>query len=93
MSTSRNKKIVYAIFADIFMTPKFFDSIGMHSTQIFYNHFHLKLNLEKLLICKWKILYPIINSMFIAKNKEMLNSLSEKFKNLCGHLNNDVSIW
>ena len=75
------------------MTPNFFDSIGMHGTRIFYNHFHFKLNLEKLLIYKWKILYLIINSMFIAKNKEILNDLFEKFKKLCGHLNNDVSIW
>ena len=41
----------------------------MHSTQIFYDHFRLKVNLEKLLIREWNVLYPIINSMFIAENE------------------------
>ena len=52
----------------------------------------MKLNLEKSLICKWNVLHPIINSMFITKNEEILNSLFEKAKYLCGHLNNYVSI-
>ena len=32
MSTSRNKKNVYAIFADEFMTQELLDYIGVHST-------------------------------------------------------------
>ena len=47
MSTSRNKKNVYAIFADECMTQKILDSVGMYSNRIFYDNFHLKLNHEK----------------------------------------------
>ena len=64
----------------------------MQSTRIFYDHFNLKLNIENLLICRWNVLLPIINSMFIVKNEEMLNSLFEKAKKLYGYLNNYVSI-
>ena len=64
----------------------------MQNTRIFYDHFHLKLNLEKALISKWNVLSPIINSMFIAKNEVILNSLFEQAKILCGHLNNYVLI-
>ena len=64
----------------------------MQNTRIFYDHFHLKLNLEKALISKWNILSPIIKSMFIAKNEVILNSLFEQAKILCGHLNNYVLI-
>ena len=39
-------------FSDEFMTQKILDLVGMHSTRIFYDHLYLKLNLEKLLICK-----------------------------------------
>ena len=46
MSTSRNKKNVYTIFADEFMNKTNLESIGMHIIQIFYDHFHLKLNLD-----------------------------------------------
>ena len=64
----------------------------MHSTRIFYDHFYLKLNLDKLLIYKWNVLHPITNSMFIKKNEEKLNSLFEIAKYLCGYLNNCVLI-
>ena len=50
------------------------------------------LNLEKDLISKWNFLSLIINSMFIAKNEDILNSLYEQTKTLCGHLNNYVLI-
>ena len=33
-----------------------------------------------------------MNSMFIAKNEESLNNVFEKDNNLCGHLNNYVTI-
>ena len=39
MSTSRNKKKLFAIFSDEFMTQRIVDSIGMHSTRIYYDHF------------------------------------------------------
>ena len=45
------------------------------------------------MISKWNVLSPIINSMFIAKNEVILNSLFEQAKKLCGHLNiNDLII-
>ena len=52
MSTSRNKKNVYAIFDDEFMTQNILEFIGIHNKRILHDHFHLKLNFEKLLICK-----------------------------------------
>ena len=45
MSSSRSKENVHAIFTDEFMTQKILDSIKMQSTRIFYDHYHLKLNL------------------------------------------------
>ena len=52
----------------------------MQNTRIFYDHFHLKLNIEKSLIYKCNALSPIINSMFIAENEVILNSLFEEAK-------------
>ena len=37
----------YAIFSDEFMTISILESIGMNDTKIFYDHFHMNLNLEK----------------------------------------------
>ena len=45
---------------------------------MFYNHFHLKLNLEKSLLCKWKILHPTIDSMFRAPYDRILEILFKK---------------
>ena len=42
------------------------------------------------MISKWNVLSPIINLMFIVKNKVILNSLFEQAKTLCEHLNNYV---
>ena len=92
MSSTRSKENVHTIYADEFMPQNTLDSIGMKNTRIFYDHFHLKLNIEKALISKWDVLSPIINSMFIAKNEVILNSLYEQAKTLCGHLNNYVLI-
>ena len=47
MYLGRGKSEVYAIFFDEFMTISILESIGMNDTKIFYDHFHLKLNLEK----------------------------------------------
>ena len=74
------------------MTQELLDYIGVHSTRIFYDHFHLKINLKKLFICKCNVLYPNINSMFIAKNEKDLNNFIEKSKLLCGHLNNYATV-
>ena len=74
------------------MTQKILDSIEIQSTRIFYDHYHLKLNLQKALLKKWNFLPPIINNMFTAKNNEILNSLFEQAKKLCGNLNKYVTI-
>ena len=50
MSSSRSKENVHAIFTDEFMTQNILDSIEMQSTRIFYDHYHLRLNLEKALL-------------------------------------------
>ena len=92
MSSTRSKENAHAIYTDEFMTQNIIDSIGMKNIRIFYDHFHLKLNLEKALISKWNVLSPIINSMFIARNGVILNLLYEQAKTLCGHLNNYVLI-
>ena len=53
-------KEVYAIFSDEFITKFILELIGMNDNQICHDHFHLKLNLEKSFLCKWKILHPTI---------------------------------
>ena len=70
MSTSRNKKNIYTLFFDEFMTKKTLDSIGIQSTRIFDDQFHLKVNLKTSLICRENVLLPIINSMFFANNEK-----------------------
>ena len=52
---------VHAVFSDEFITQSILDSIDMKDTHIFYDHYHLKFNLEKSLLMKWKVLQPIIN--------------------------------
>ena len=59
----KTKNKVYAKFLDVFMTKSILESIGMKDTKRWYDYFHLKLNLEKALLCKWKILYQTIESM------------------------------
>ena len=45
------------------MTQFILDSMNMKDTHIFYDHYHLKFNLEKSFLMKWKVLRPIINLM------------------------------
>ena len=52
MCPLREKNQVYAILSYKFMTRPILDSIGMNDTFIFYDHFHLKMNLEKVLLSK-----------------------------------------
>ena len=52
MCPRRKKNEIYAIFSDEFMTKSILNSIDMNETRIFYDHFHLKANLEKSLLCK-----------------------------------------
>ena len=64
------------------MTKLILESIAINVTQIFYDNFRLKLNLEKSLLYKWKILHPTIESMFRAPSDEILG-LFKKVINDC----------
>ena len=52
MSSTRSKDNAHAIFTDEFMTQNILEFIGIHNKRILHDHFHLKLNFEKSLICK-----------------------------------------
>ena len=65
------------------MTKSILESIEMNDTQIFNDHFRLKLNLEKSLSCKLKILYPTINLIFRASSNKILEILFKKAINDC----------
>ena len=56
---SSRKNQVYTIFSDEFMTKSILDLIYMNDNFIFYDHFHLKMNLEKALLSKWIVLKPL----------------------------------
>ena len=92
MCPLREKNDVHADFADVFMTQSILDSIDMKDTQIFYDHYHLKFNLEKVLLMKWKVLQPFINLMFKATDEKMLNALYEQAIILCENNNQSVII-
>ena len=82
---------VYAIRSHEFMTKSLLESIGMKDTKICYDHFHLKLNLEKSLLCKWKILHPTIKPIFRAPCDEILEILFKKTINDCNGKSKCVS--
>ena len=52
------------------MTQSILDSIDMKDTHIIYDHYHLKLNLEKELLMKWKVLQPFIIFIFKASDEK-----------------------
>ena len=60
------------------MTKLILDPIGMNETHIFYDHFHLKENLEKALLCKWNVLKATIELIFRASSHEILEILCKK---------------
>ena len=73
------------------MTKSILDSIGMNETHIFYDHFHLKENLKKALLCKQKFLKPTIGVMFRASSHEMLEISCKKATSDCSGNTNCVS--
>ena len=79
----RGGKEVYTIFSDEFITKFISELIEMNDNQIFYDHFHLKLNLEKSFLCKWKILHKTIKLNFRAPSDEILEMLFKKAINEC----------
>ena len=83
MCLLRNKHQVFAIFSNQFMTKSILDSIGMYDTFMFYDHFHLKMNLEKSLLSKWKILKPYIDLTFTTSVEELLISFYEQSIDMC----------
>ena len=74
------------------MTQSILDSIDMKDTHIFYDHYHLKFNLEKSLLMKWKVLQPFINLIFKASDEKMLNALYEQAIIMCENSNQSVMI-
>ena len=87
-------KDVHAIFfSDEFMTHSILDSIDLKDTHIFYDYYHLKFNLEKSLLMKWKVLQPFINLIFKASDEKMLNTLYDQALIMCENSNHSVMIF
>ena len=74
------------------MTQSILDSIYMKDTHSFYDHYQLKLNLEKALLIKWKLLQPYIYLMFNVSDERMLNTLYEQAIIMCENSNHSVMI-
>ena len=89
--SSKKKNEVNVIFSDELMTKSILDSIDMNETHIFYDHFHLKANLEKSLLYKWKVVQPLIDLMFRESSQEILEILLKKAINDCSGNTNCVS--
>ena len=66
--------------------------VGVNDTHIFYDHFHLKLNLEESFLCKWKFLHPTIESMFRSLSDEILKILFKRAMNDCNGNTKCVSV-
>ena len=73
MCPLKNKKQLCAIFSAEFMTKSILDSMGIYETFIFFDNYHLKMNLEISLLTKWKILKPYINRMFTVSDEKFLS--------------------
>ena len=86
------KNQVYAIFSDEFMTKPILDSIGMNDTFIFYDHFHLKNNLDKALLSKWIVLKPCIDLIFTANDDVVLIDLYKQTIRICKESNSSALI-
>ena len=67
------------------MTKSILNSINMNETHIFMIIFQLKANLEKSLLCEWKVLQPATPS------QGMLDYLLKKAVNECSGNTNCVS--
>ena len=74
------------------MTQSILDSIDMKDTHIIYDHYHLKFNLEKALLMKWKVLQPFINLMFKASDGKILNALYKQAIMMCENSNQSIVI-
>ena len=62
----------------------------MKDTHIIYDHYHLKLNLEKALLMKWK--QPFMTLMFKASDEKMLNTLYDQAIIMCENSNHSIMI-
>ena len=83
MCPLRGGNQVCTIFSNEFMTKPILDSIGMNDTLIFYDHFHLKMNLEKTLLSRWIVLKSYIDLMFNTCDEAVLNSLYKQGIHMC----------
>ena len=73
------------------MTKLILYSIGMNETHLLYELYHLKKNLKKSILCKWKMLKPTIELMFRASSQGIMEILLKKARNDCSGNTNCVS--
>ena len=92
MCPLRGVKDFYTVLSDEFMIQSILYSIDMKDIHIFYDHYHLKFNLEKALLMKYKVLKPFINLLFKASDEKMLNALYEQAIIMCENSNQSVMI-
>ena len=69
------------------MTKPILDSIGMNDAIIFYDHFNLKINLEKALLSKWIVLKPYIDLMFTTSDEVVSITLYKQVIRICTESN------
>ena len=80
------------MFSDEFMKNSILDSIGMSDTFIFYDHYHLKMNLGKSLLKKWNVLKSFIEAMFVTKSEITLIDLHKQAILICKESNSCVFV-
>ena len=74
------------------MTNFILDSMGMYETFISFDHFHLKMNLERSLSSKWNIIKSCIDLMFTATDENELTSVFNQVLIMYKDSNNSVMI-
>ena len=71
------------------MTKSILHSMCMYEIFTFFDHCHLKMNLEKSLLTKWKILKPRIVKLI---DEDVLTSLYNQAINMCEDSNKSVIV-
>ena len=64
----------------------------MNDTFILYDHFHLKMNIEKYLLLKWIVLKPYIDLMFTKSDEVVLIALYKQAIGICKEINSSALI-
>ena len=74
------------------MTKSILDSMNVNKKIVFFDHFHLKMNLEKTLLSTLKILKPYNDIMFTTSDEDVLSSIYTQTITTCKDSNNSVMI-